>query len=280
MSVFLQNLFWNISSLSGISFLYRVFFMNNKLAVLGYHSVSHGSNAAETHNELYKHLSVSTDMFEKQMRWLQRHGYVFLRFSDLLEIREGKRIMPHRPALVYFDDGYKDNYLNAYPVLKRLGIPATIFVVTDCLDKKKILWETVLNPENANIFLSWKELCEIRDVFDIGTHTITHRKLTSLEPEEVREELVRSRAYIEKQTGARVIAVSYPKSRFTQEIQKIAADCGFEFILSHGRGFRHSVDLRYLEKIPIGPEDSLRTFVLKLGAYYPLYNAIRWISRS
>lgn len=252
--------------------------MKNKLAVLGYHSVSHENNMVETHNELYKHLSVSTDVFEKQMRWLQRHGYMFLRFSDLLEIREGKRIMPRRPALVYFDDGYKDNHLNAYSVLKRLGIPATIFVVTDCLDKKKILWETALNPQDANIFLSWEELREMRDVFDIGTHTVTHRKLTSLGPEEVREEFIQSRAYIEKQTGARVVAVSYPKSRFTQEIRKIAAECGFEFVLSHGRGFHHSADLRYLEKIPVGPQDTMRLFTLKLSLYYPLYSLIRWIS--
>lgn len=278
MSVFLQNVFWSGVSLSGISFLYRLFFMRRTLALLGYHSISHESSTAETHNEIYKHLSVSAGMFEKQMRWLQRHDYVFLRFSDLLEIREGKRTMPPRPVLVYFDDGYKDNYLNAYPVLKRLGIPATIFVVTDCLDKKKILWESGVNPKEANIFLSWEELREMRDVFDIGTHTVTHRKLTSLGPEEVREEFIQSRAYIEKQTGARVIAVSYPKSRFTQEIQKIAAECGFEFVLSHGRGFRHSADLRYLEKIPVGPGDTMRLFTVKLSLYYPLYSLIRWIS--
>jgi len=263
---------------SGANTLYMAF-RKPHVAILGYHSISHTSNSAQFHGEVYEHLSVPAHVFERQMSYLKKHGYVFLRFSDLRDIRERKRLLPKRAALIYFDDGYKDNFVNAYPILKRMDIPATIFVVTDCLDKKKILWETALHSEDVNIFLSWDELRSMRDVFDIGTHTVTHRKLTGLALEEVREEFEKSRAYIEEKTGAEVIALSYPKSRFTPQIRAVAAECGFDFMLAHGRGFSHSADFQFLEKIPIGSEDTLRTFKLKLGIYYPLLSLIRWSSR-
>lgn len=264
-----QSLFWNIIYWSGIHALYNVF-RGAHLAVLGYHSVSDPSNKTDLQNDIYKHLSVPAGIFEKQMGWLQQHGYTFLRFSDLYDIREGKRAMPRRAALLYFDDGYKDNYINAYPILKRLRIPATIFVATDCIDRKKLLWDSTIDPARANIFLSWDDIRAMQDVFDIGTHTVSHRKLTTLMSDEVKEEFEVSRKRIYEMTGKEVIALSYPKSRWTQETRGLAQEAGFEFILAHGRGFRHSSDFRYLEKIPVGPADSMMRFRLKLGVYYPL----------
>mgnify|MGYP001583742196 FL=1 len=209
-------------------------------------------------------------MFERQMEFLQQRGYMFFQFSDLSDVRSGKRSMPRRAALVYFDDGYKDNYYNAYPILKRLGIPATTFVVSDCIDQKRILWDVNIDPATANMFLSWEELRAMGNVFDVGSHTVTHRKLTSLTPSEVREEFIQSQKRIMEMTGKEPIALSYPKSRWNAEIRRIAEEVGFEFILAHGRGFRHSGDFRHLEKIPVGPQDSFLRFKMKLGMYYPL----------
>lgn len=251
------------------------------LAVLGYHSISDPSNAAQFRNEIYKHLSVPRAMFEKQMEYLRERGYEFFRFSDLLEVRKNKRPLPHRAALIYFDDGYKDNYHNAYPILKRLNIPATVFVVTDCIDQKQILWDADVDPATAHIFLTWNDLKAMGDVFDVGSHTVTHRKLTSLAKDEVREEFEQSRKRIYEMTGKKTIALSYPKSRWNNEIRCMAEDVGFDFILAHGRGFRHSDDFRHLEKIPVGPEDSMSHFKMKLGMYYPFMRMLfPWRSRS
>lgn len=258
---------------SGLNAAY-VFFSKRRLAVLGYHSISHPSNMAVLRNALYKHLSVPAVVFEKQLLFLQQHDYTFLRFSDLRDIRAGRRAMPRRPVLLYFDDGYKDNYINAYPILKRLGIPATLFVATDCVDQKKILWETDINPITANMFLSWDEIRAMEDVFDIETHTVSHRKLSTLPPDEVKKEFEQSRKRIYEMTGKNVTALSYPKSRWTQETRRLAKEAGFEFILAHGRGFGHSADFAFLEKIPVGPQDTMRMFKLKLGIYYPLMNIL------
>ena len=119
------------------------------------------------------------------------------------------------------------------------------------------------------------------DVFDVGSHTVTHAKLPSLPPDEARRELGQSRVRIYEMTGNYPIACSYPKSRWTPDIRRLAEEAGYEFILAHGRGFRHSADLRFLEKIPVGPaESSLRNFTLKLGVYYPLTHIFfSWRSR-
>jgi len=253
----------------GINALYMAL-RKNHLAVVGYHSISDPTHRVGHHADVYQHLSVSVSMFEKQMKFLQDNGYIFLRFSDLRDIREGKRLLPRRAVLVYFDDGYKDNYIHAYPILKRLGIPATVFVVTDCIDQKKLLWDSVIDPARANIFLSWDEIRAMQDVFDIDTHTVSHRKLTALTADEVREEFGVSRKRIEEMTGARVIALSYPKGRFTTDARRIAEEVGFETMLAYGRGFRHSADLRHLEIIPMEHRDSWVAFRVKMGAYYPV----------
>lgn len=266
---FLDSLLQMILYYSGINALYMML-RGNHLVVLGYHSISDPTHRVGQHADVYRHLSVSGAVFEKQMKFLQDNGYVFLRFSDLLAIRKGERALPHRAALIYFDDGYEDNYVHAYPILKRLGIPATVFVVTDCVDQKMLLWETNLDPATAHMFLTWEDVRAMSGVFDVGTHTVTHRKLTGLKTDEIRKELMESRKRIREMTGKEVIALSFPKSRWTQEIRRIAEEIGFEFILAYGRGFRHSADFRSLEKIPVGPLDSWLAFQVKVGAYYPV----------
>jgi len=268
-------LFWGVVYYSGLNAIY-ILLSKKRLTLLGYHSISNVSNKAVLQNDVYKHLSVPVAVFEQQLVFLRKRNYTFLRFSDLRDIREGKCSLPRRAVLVYFDDGYKDNYINAYPILKRLGIPATIFVVTDCLDKKKILWDADFSPADARIFLSWEELRIMRDVFDIGSHTVTHRKLTELRADEVREECMQSHRRITEMTGTEPVAFSYPKSRWTPDIRRVVGETGFEFILAHGRGFHHSANFRYLEKIPVGPEDTMLVFGLKLDVYYPLMNMLQY----
>ncbi len=264
----LSQIFWRVMLITGLNTAYMRF-GPRRLTILGYHSVSDPKNQRELHGELYRHLSVPADVFEREMQYLKDRGYTFISFADLAAIERKERPMPPRPVMVYFDDGYRDNFINAYPILKKMEIPATLFIAVDCVEGRGNPWGATVS-DVAGVFLSWDEIRNMKGVFSLGTHTMSHRKLVALLPEEVRHELAESRRIIEERTGEPVIAISYPKSRWNLEVQKIAEDLGFSYILSHDRGANYGPPYKFLNKIPIGPRDTFVLFRAKLGAYYPL----------
>jgi peptidoglycan/xylan/chitin deacetylase (PgdA/CDA1 family) len=96
--------------------------------ILAYHSVSEYRKDA---------LAVNVAAFENQITWLHRHGYRSITLAEFMTetIETGKRI-----AIITFDDGYADNYTLAFPILKRYGCVATIFLVSDYVSRNGRLW--------------------------------------------------------------------------------------------------------------------------------------------
>jgi peptidoglycan/xylan/chitin deacetylase (PgdA/CDA1 family) len=269
----LYRFFWRGVLVSGINALYlRV--APRRLVLLGYHSVSRLENARELKGDLYRHLSVPADVFERQMQYLKDHGYTCISFADLAAIERKERLMPAHPVIVYFDDGYRDNFVNAYPILKKMEIPATLFIAVDCVEGRGNPWGAMVS-DVAGVFLSWDEIRNMKGVFSFGTHTMSHRKLVDLPPQEVRRECTESRRIIEERTGEPVVAISYPKSRWNLEVRGIAEDLGFSYILSHDRGVNYGPPYKFLNKIPVGPRDTFVLFRAKLGLYYPLVRLLR-----
>src|SRR5882672_5051163 len=71
------------------------------------------------------------DTFAAQMRYLAEHGFTTLNLDDFLAIRNGRTLLPPRPVVVTLDDGYASNYTLAWPVLRRHGLKATVFVAPE-----------------------------------------------------------------------------------------------------------------------------------------------------
>jgi len=258
---------------SGLNFVYQKF-ASRRLILLGYHSISNARNNKQLQGELYAHLSIPTQVFEKQIRFLIDKGYEFLRFSDLLDIKRKFRPLPKKSVIVYFDDGYKDNYLNAYPILKKLNITAVLFPTVGFIEKTSFpAWANRLD----NIFLTWEEMKRMADVFEFGSHTITHRKLTALAPGDVEKEVILSRKILEERLGQKVYALSFPHSRTNKEVQEIAKKGGYEFALANGRGPNYENGYFLLKKIPLGPKDTMVDFKVKIGILYPLIDLFRKI---
>jgi len=179
------------------------------LPVLMYHSVK--SSVPEGNR-----LIVSEATFERQMRFLRERGYTVLSLADIGDYIERQKKLPPRAVVITFDDGYRDNYTYAFPVLKKYNIPATIFLIVD----------SVGEPDK----LTWDQIREMRDsgLISFGSHTRSHPFLTSLgSPDDLRREIVGSKTILEQRLGGSVETFCYPMGRFNETIRQTVKDAGY-----------------------------------------------------
>lgn len=125
---------------SGLNHLSSLF-LSRRLYLLGYHSISRPDNAQELQQYLYPNLSVPAEVFREQLLYMKKQGHTFINFSDLpsLDFKKVKK-----PTIIFFDDGFKDNLLNAQPILSELGIPATVFATVGLIGRTDFLWTLAL----------------------------------------------------------------------------------------------------------------------------------------
>jgi peptidoglycan/xylan/chitin deacetylase (PgdA/CDA1 family) len=143
-------------------------------------------------------------------------------------------------VLITFDDGYRDVLGEAAPVLRRLHMHATAFVITG----------RISGPDPS--FLTWGELRRLRrDGFDIGSHTVTHRDLTALTPPELEHELTASRRILERRLGTRAQWFAYPAGRYDARVLDAAAAAGYVLAFTTRGGSEqdgaHPLELRRFE---------------------------------
>ena len=109
-----------------------------KLRILAYHRVLDLGDEA-SYGADPELISASVADFDAQMRFVQRH-FRPVRCADVIDALERDQPLPPRSVIVTFDDGHIDNYTNAYPILSRLGMPATIFVSTEYIGSDRMFW--------------------------------------------------------------------------------------------------------------------------------------------
>jgi peptidoglycan/xylan/chitin deacetylase (PgdA/CDA1 family) len=154
--------------------------MNDPVAVLMYHSI-----APFMDGWVFKHLSVGPDLFEDQMATLKRKGYVTITLKELYEYVTGRTRLPRKAIVITFDDGYLDNWVFAFPTLKRHGMKGTVFVSTDFIDRRdeirpnlEDVWKGRVGHRDLHYrgFLSVPEMRRMlmSQLVDIQGHCKTH----------------------------------------------------------------------------------------------------------
>ncbi len=210
--------------------------------------------------------TVSPRSFGYQMAFLKRHGYKVISFDSLVEgIKKGYKFS-HNTVVIHFDDGYKDNYTNAFPILKKYHFPAMVFLVSD----------KVGSPG----FLNWDQMKEMeRNDFLAGAHTRHHAYLPHLTLEQAKDEIAGSKRIIEQNLGHPINYMVYPAGGFTEEIKDIARESGFMAAATTNRGKdRFNQDLFELKRIRMNDgDDRFMGLILwfKLSGYYNLFRRCR-----
>lgn len=132
------------------------------------------------------HLTLELPYFEDQLRYFQRH-FDLIALREWEEIVLGERACPRAPLAITFDDGYLDNWIWAFPLLKKYGLPATIFVNPEFVDERQGVrpnledaWSGVADEDTLaqGGYLSWEEMRRMEQSgwIDIQSHTMTHTK--------------------------------------------------------------------------------------------------------
>lgn len=147
----------------------------------------------------YDYMQTTKETFEKQITGLEKSGYHFISYDDLIQYKEGKKSLYKKSAILTFDDGYEDIYKNAYPILKKDNIPFTIFIITDDM--------------GSNSYLTWDEAKDMQDsgLGLIASHSQKHEDFSKLSVEQSIENVNNSYKAIEENLGnQKVKAFAYP----------------------------------------------------------------------
>lgn len=189
-------------------------------------------------NSKLKKLWVSPKMFARQVDWLLANGYTPIHFADLDRGMKGQAELPEKPVLITFDDGYKNNYLHAYPILKERNAKGNIFLVYNTIGKSN-LWHDPVSEAWIEM-LTWEQIDELlkSGVFDVGSHTMNHASLPLIEHKTAEWEIRESKKQLEAKLGRELPAFAYPygAGAFVPEIRKFALDAGYRFDFSVRQG--------------------------------------------
>lgn len=186
-------------------------------------------------------MTVSTSEFAAQMQYLADNGYTTISPDDLQAYLEKGQQLPENPILITFDDGYKDNYRNALPILKQHAQKATVFLISDYVNtyEKYLTWQQVQEMQQAGI--------------SFGSHTLSHMVLTQASsPEEVQKQLTKSKEALEWHLGQKVEYIAYPCGTYDQSIIDMTKAAGYKAAFTVNFGRDRPGDSSYaLNRIPV-----------------------------
>ena len=217
--------------------------IERRLPVLLYHHIGPARSGT------FPELTVSSEKFDRQMRWLARWGYVGIRPSDWLRwLREGNGL-PEKAVLISFDDGYADLTEHALPVLRRLGFGAVVFVVTGQVGGTNT-WDEAQGSATHRLMTADQIRYWATQGIEFGAHSRTHVDLTTLPPNELSEEILGSRNDLIKLLGSPVSSFAYPYGTYNRDVYECVRR-GFDLAFCAGptmEGFNNVLTDRYLQR--------------------------------
>ena len=247
------------SSLSSI-FYFSQFFLGRKdkgVRILCYHRVNNANDG---------YMTVSVSQFKNQMQYLSDHGYSTIGLADLLEERAD-----NKNVIITFDDGYRDNYENAFLIMKKLGFKGTIFCIGEKIGQAG--------------YLTKEEIREMaKSGFEFGSHTLSHRDLPTLHSTEKEREIKDSKSFLSNELELNADYFCYPRGLYDPESVELVKQAGYRAACSNAPGSNciskngKRANPFLLKRTEIAAIDSIDDFKKKLaGAYDFLHKVLHTV---
>jgi len=205
--------------------------LKSRFKILAYHSVGNASH------DTYE---VSTDNFEKQMRFLVKNDYSVIPLEDAYRNMLNQKIH-ERTIVITFDDGIAKLKKFAFPILKDLNFPATIFLPVKYIGGIDIF--SYEKPKADRVLLNWTSIEKsIDDGISYGSHTMSHPNLVILDKHTLDYELNESRMILKERLGLRFHALAYPFGMFDNRVKTAARQSGYDCALCFGNVISNTKD--------------------------------------
>ncbi len=234
----------------------------NEIPILMYHRVVGDESDTGIHGTY-----VTAKQFEEHLQILKNEDYEALTFEEL---ELGKRFSDgKKKVIITFDDGYVDNYKYAFPVLKKYGYKAVIYLVSH-LDYNKWDVENNENPEKRFHLMDEEQLKEMLDYgIEFGGHTKTHPRLSKLSIAEAKEEIFESKKVLEEKLRVKLKSFAYPYGDLNDEVKNLVQMAGYIYGVATDSGpVCISDDLYQIRRIGIFPNITSFGFKRKIKGNY------------
>jgi len=237
-----------ITPYTGHQYISRNKANKNGLTILTYHSIS---------NEIAPDETVTPEEFERQLQYIEEN-YTVIPLEEAIEYLQTDIKKVSGSIVITFDDGYSDNYYNAYPLLKKHNFPATIFLISNFI------------KNNVNKYLSPSQIHDMKNNnISFGSHTVSHQILTNLTEEGIVREIKGSKDMLELQLGQKINFFAYPvgtRVDFNDKIVEVVKACKYSCACSNMYGMNgKNADIFALKRIGIETTDNFFIFKKKLN---------------
>ena len=197
-----------------------------RVPILMYHYISTPPPGADA---IRRDLSIAPDLFESHLRYLQEAGYRSISLRDLVYHLTLGWPLPPKPIILTFDDGYRDNYENAFPLLKKYGFRGTFFLVTDFID------------EGRAAYMTWPQIKEMYQAgMEFGAHSRNHPDLRGKPLDYLVWQSLGPSETIEYNLGERPRFYSYPSGQYDKKAIEVIRSAGYWAGLTIHQGMTHS----------------------------------------
>ena len=180
-------------------------------------------------------IASGVDEFRDQMKFLAQNGYKSLSSAEFVAYKKGELSVPKKSVFITFDDGWKDNFVYAYPIIKEFNLKATIFLVAGWIEQASRKggefieldhneYKNAVPTRPEDVFLNYEEITKMKECFDFHSHTYT--------------------------------LLCWPRGKFNDELKNVAKSVGYEVFFTTKRGINK----------PDGVLDDIRRIAVKKDA--------------
>ena len=225
------------------------------LPILMYH---HIGDPPPVYNATRYDLTVSIKNFQEQVKWLKDNGYTSISLADFYQSLKSKFVLPKKPIILSFDDGYGDAFLNAIPILKQNGFTGTFAIITNYPGE----------TSGTNFYASWQQIIDAKEQgMEIICHTQNH--FDAKNPKYTAEYMYQNYSGCQKDIvghlGQAYPFLVYPYGHYTDTSIAQAKKVGFVFgITIHEGSFINLNDLMHIPRVRVHRDESIETLAKML----------------
>jgi len=184
-----------------------------RVPILMYHYVEY---VKDKNDKTRISLNTTPDVLDAEIKTLRDARYTFMTTAELADVLDGKSKLPPKPVVLTFDDGYRDFYTDAYPILKKYHAKATQYVIAGFLDRSN------------HLLISQLQEIAKDGLVEIGAHTVHHVWLRGASLKTVGAEVFQSRIVLEHLIQKPIVSFAYPFGAFDEQAIHVVGVAGFK----------------------------------------------------